>query len=73
MFKTSKILDVGWNKLKVVENVLPLGKVARSFSFAKKLLKIPKVAQKLPSTICLGLTDSPRFIIMNYWSVLEQM
>ena len=57
MFKTSKIVDLGWNKLTVAENVLTLGKVARSCSFAKKLLKIQKVAQKLPSTICLGLID----------------
>ena len=52
MCKTSKILDLGWNKLKVAENVLTLGKVAWSCSFAKKLpVKIPKVTQKLPSTI----------------------
>ena len=56
-FKISKILDLGWNKLKDAENVLTLGKVARSFSFAKKLLKILKVAEKLSSTICLGLSS----------------
>ena len=47
MFKTSKIVDLGWNKLRVAEIVITLGKVARSCSFAKKLLKIQKVAQKL--------------------------
>ena len=47
MFKTSRILDLGSNKLKVAENVLTLGKVARSCSFAKMLLKIPKVTQNL--------------------------
>ena len=58
MFKTSKILDLGWKKLKVAENVLTLGKAARSCSLAKKLLKIPYVVQKLLSTICLGLPNN---------------
>ena len=48
MFKTSKIVVLGWNKLTIAQNVLTLGKVARSCSFAKKLLKIQKVAQNSP-------------------------
>ena len=44
------------NKLKVAKSMLILEKVARSCSFYKKLLKIQKVAKKLPSTICLCLT-----------------
>ena len=44
------------NSPKVTKKVLVFRKVARSCSLTKKLLKILKVAKKLPSRIWKGLT-----------------
>ena len=44
------------NSPKVTKNVLVFRKVARSCSLTKKLLKILKVANKLPSRIWKGLS-----------------
>ena len=43
------------NSPKVTKKVLVFGKVVRSCSLTKKLLKILKVAKKLPSRIRKGL------------------
>ena len=46
------------NSPKVTKKVLVFRKVARSCSLTKKLLKILKVAKKLPSRIWKGLVTS---------------
>jgi len=46
--------------------VLVFQKVARSCSQTKKLLKILKVAEKLPSRIWIGLLLEYRFYILHY-------
>ena len=46
-------------RLKVAHLVLKQSKVARGCSKGKKLLKTPKVAHKLPSTIYKGLVCHP--------------
>ena len=46
---------------KVAKKKQNFGKVARSCSSAKKLLRGQKVAKKLPSTIWLCLAESARF------------
>ena len=51
-FKKRGYLAFGPN---VTKKVLVFRKVARSCSLTKKLLKILKVAKKLPSRICKGL------------------
>ena len=47
------------NSPKVTKKVLVFQKVARSGSLTKKLLKILKVAEKLPSRIWIGLLHTP--------------
>ena len=49
------------NSPKVTKKVLVFRKVARSCSLTKKLLKILKVAKKLPSRIWKGLHPSVYF------------
>ena len=53
------------NSPKVTKKVLVFRKVARSCSLTKKLLKILKVAKKLPSRIWKGLTGGPDEMCVN--------
>ena len=62
------------NSPKVAKKVLVFRKVARSCSVTKKLLKILKVAKKLPSRIWKGLsTTTPKNSALsekNLWYVI---
>ena len=64
------------NSPKVTKKVLVFRKVALSCSLTKKLLKILKVAKKLPSRIWKGLffgekTKSPYFDLFMYWLIKQ--
>ena len=54
------------NSPKVTKKVLVFRKVARSCSLTKKLLKILKVAKRLPSRIWKGLPCIPLFILCTH-------
>ena len=53
------------NSPKVTKKVLVFQKVARSCSLTKKLFKILKVAEKLPSRIWIGLSIKEKRILNN--------